>query len=66
MSATQTTLKGKTMKKVSTAQMNWMFNKGFAWEGEEGVFYTSKNVYHWVVPFINRDGDVDGGYYEAE
>ena len=53
-------------KTVTTSQMAWMVAKGFAWEGEEGVFYTSKHVYHWIVPFINRHGDVDGGAYEAE
>lgn len=55
----------KTEKTISTAQLNWMVNKGFAWEGEDGVFYTKQHTYVWVVPFINRDGDVDGGYFES-
>jgi hypothetical protein len=58
-------------KRVTESQMAWMFRKGFAWyaPGDQDFrspIYTSSNVYYWVVPFINRDRQVDGGYYEAE
>ena len=59
-----------TKKRVTEAQMNWMFKKGFAWyapgEGEwRDPIYTSQNVYYWIPPYINRDREEDGGFYEA-
>jgi hypothetical protein len=60
-----------TRKRVTDAQMNWMFRQGFAWyapgEGEwRDAIYTRNNVYHWIPEHINRHREVDGGFYEAE
>jgi hypothetical protein len=59
-----------TKKRVTNAQMNWMFSKGFAWyapgQGDwRDPIYTSENEYYWIPEHINRDREIVGGYYEA-
>jgi hypothetical protein len=58
-------MKTVVVKTMSVAQFNWAFKRGMIWEAPDGGFYSSKFEYQWVVPFINRDGDTDGGFYEA-
>lgn len=64
------TMTTATKKRVTEAQMKWMFSKGYAWyapgEGEwRNPIYTSKDEYYWIPTHINRHGEEVGGYYEA-
>lgn len=56
---------------MTAAQMNWAYNRGLAWEhpnndgslGDQMI--TSKHIYQWNPPHLDRDGNVVAGKWEA-
>lgn len=58
-------------KRVTTAQMNWMLKNNLASEhphnngGLSDVIISGENWYQWIPPYINRDREIDGGFFEA-
>ena len=68
---TMTATTSEVKEFYTSAQMNWMLSKGYAW-GEKPIsemdwrepIYTRHGEYMWTVPYIDRNGNVAGGRYD--
>ena len=52
------------VKTMSEAQLNWAFKRGMIWE-DGGRFFSKKYEYYWVAPWVERNGEVQGGCFEV-
>jgi hypothetical protein len=63
-----TVSKTVVVKKMSEAQFAWSLKRGFIWQvgGEDSNMFVSKKYeYFWVPTYVNKNREIDGGYWEV-